>query len=409
MRPLVPRRPRGFPRSLALRSLVIVALVLVGLLVVLPGIAESRRLDLPELRIAGQGRVVFTWKRDACAPDEMPDTPARAFRDDRGRVQLLIVHQQTRRFVGSSFDRLRHDCTVVFGSDGNPDPAAFADQEWLEAPYAIDGGRTVVALVHDEYQGQLHRGRCRSGVYMKCWYNAVTLAISHDGGSSYQHAPPPQQLVAALPYKYVPDRGPVGLFEPSNIVRSPSDGLYYAVVQVTGPNRKPSGTCLMRTANLLDPGSWRAWDGTGFGLRFVNPYRESGGTVCTVVSKPEIADMNESLTFNTTVGKFLLVGASSASNPVTGRKVPGIYYSFSDDLVTWSQRRLLLAAQLPWTVRCKGKAPLAYPAALDPASPSRNFETTGSRFFLYLTRFNGGCHLTSDRDLIRLPIRLVSR
>jgi hypothetical protein len=116
--------------------------------------------------------------------------------------------------------------------------------------------------------------------------------------------------------------------------------------------------------------------------------------------------MNESLTFNTTVGKFLLIGASSAPDPATGEQVPGIYYSFSDDLVTWSQRRLLLAAQLPWTVRCNGQRPIAYPAALDPASTSRNFETTGNRFYLYFTRFNGGCELTSDRDLVRVPIQL---
>ena len=368
------------------------------------GAAAAASAALPELRVAGAEQRVFVWKHDACTAQEYPDTPARAFRDDRGRVQLLIAHEETRRFVGPSFDRLRHDCRVVFGSSRNPDPAAFDDREWLGTPYALGTGRTVVALVHDEYQGYLHPGRCPSGSYTKCWYNAVTLAVSRDGGDSYRHTPPPAQLVAAYPLRYVPDTGPVGIFEPSNIVRSPSDGYYYAVVQMIGPGRNPSGTCVMRTTNLLDPRSWRAWDGAGFGLRFVNPYRESGGKVCQAVAKPEIADMNESLTFNTVLKKFMLVGASSAPDPATGADVHGIYYSLSDDLVTWTQRRLLLRAQLPWTVRCDGRRPIAYPAVLDPASTSRNFETTGRRFFLYFTRFNGGCRLTSDRDLVRVPV-----
>ena len=36
-----------------------------------------------------------------------------------------------------------------------------------------------------------------------------------------------------------------------------------------------AGVCLMRTQTLGDPKSWRAWDGEGFNVRFIDPYRDS--------------------------------------------------------------------------------------------------------------------------------------
>ena len=91
------------------------------------------------------------------------------------------------------------------------DPAKYADHEWLAAPYT-DDGRTVYSLVHDEYQGQTHPGRCPSGVYLKCWYNSITLAVSTDGGRTFTHAERRRaHLVASVPYRYEPDAGPYRL------------------------------------------------------------------------------------------------------------------------------------------------------------------------------------------------------
>lgn len=380
-----------------------------ALTVVFPALPRGATVDVPTvsatLRITGAAQVVFDWKRDACVPSDIPDTPARAFRDPRGRVHLLITHEEARASSGPSLGRVRHDCTIVFSSQRSPDPSVFADREWLAAPYALGNGRTIVALVHDEYQGNRHPGRCPSKSYTRCWFNAITLAVSRDGGRTFHHAArPPHQLVAALPDRYRPDAGTVGLFEPSNIVRNPDDGFFYAVVQERGPDGTPSGTCVMRTNRLLDPSSWRAWDGTAFQLPFGNPYL-GGGAVCPVVAKNEIADMNESLTYNTALHAFLLVGAASSAD-ASGAVVPGIYYSLSSNLVDWTPRRLVLRAQLPWTVRCDGVKPIAYPSALDAASPSRSFETTGRSFFIYYTRFNVGCPLGADRDLLRIPVAL---
>jgi len=96
---------------------------------------------------------------------------------------------------------------------------------------------------------------------------------------------------------------------------------------------------------------------------------------------------------------------SSAYNSRRHRVVSGVYYSLSRDLVHWSPRQLLMESQLRQTYRCGGSSPVSYPSAIDPHSPSRNFETTGPRFHLYFTRFNyRRCRQTNDRDLVRVAV-----
>jgi hypothetical protein len=51
--------------------------------------------------------------------------------------------------------------------------------------------------------------------------------------------------------------------------------------------------------------------------------------------------------------------------------------------------------------------PIAYPSALDPSSPSRNFDTTDGRFYLYYTRFNREAGTDLDRDLVRVPVTIT--
>jgi hypothetical protein len=357
--------------------------------------------------VVGPEKIVFDWSTRACSPLDYPDLPARAFRDSRGRVQLIASHDVTRRMVGPDLDHLRRECRPVFSSHRDPRPAAFDDREWIGATYTRDG-RTVFALVHNEYQGHRHRGRCPSGEYEKCWYNALTLAVSRDGGRSFSHAPAPRHRVAGVPYRYLPDAGPVGLLQPSNIVWRPADRHFYALLLAFGYRAQPRGSCLMRTKTIADPTSWRAWDGTGFRVRFADPYRERPeprAHVCRPIARDQISEMSQSLTFNTYFERFLLVGTAGAYDRSKGRDVWGIYYSLSDDLLHWSERKLIFEAELPWTHRCGDRDPIIYPALIDPNSPHRNFGTTDRRAYLYFTRFNyTSCRQPSDRDLVRVPI-----
>jgi hypothetical protein len=326
-------------------------------------------------------------------------------------VQLFASHFVNRRFVGAGLGRLRHPCRIVMSSERNHNPAAFAGWEWVAAPFSPDG-RRVYALVHNEYHGQDVPGQCTTttpDAYLKCWYNGITLAVSTDGGRTFRHAaPPPRHLVAAIPYRYTPDGGPTGLFEPSNIVLNPDDGYYYAFMRAEAHQAQSYGACLMRTKTLANPGSWRAWDGSSFSVRFVNPYSSARvdptDHLCAPVDVNDIGGMTESLTYNTYFGKWLLVGSSQ--DQVKGRNTYGIYYALSDDLVHWSHRKLMHEAEFVWSYQCGDSNPVAYPSVIDRHSKTRNFATTGRRVDLYFTRLHYvNCQQNLHRDLVRVPIR----
>ena len=276
--------------------------------------------------------------------------------------------------------------------------------EWISALYTRDG-KTVYALIHNEYQGYKHGSTiCPSGVYEKCWYNAVTLAISTDGGRNFHHAPAPNQFVATIPERYKPNGGQAGMFSPSNIVRSPG-GFYYSMVHTIGYDHK-GGVCLMRTTDLANPRSWRGWDGSGFNLEFKDPYTsKDAGPQCTFIDHRDIQEMSTSLTYNTYLNKYVLVGYGTDYDRLSRRSVYGIYFSVSDDLLHWSGRRLLKEVVLPWTYHCGGPDPNLYFSVLDPESTSRSYDRVGKTAYLYFTRLNyGGCELGPDRDLLRFPI-----
>jgi hypothetical protein len=357
----------------------------------------------PEIRRAGPVSVVFDWSREACAPTQEPDLPARAFRDHAGRVQLLISHFDNYRMVGPTLARIHTDCRPLLLSPEDPNPRRYEDRRWLASPFTYDGTH-VWALVHEEYQGNHHRGRCPEHAYYRCWYNAITLAESSDGGSSYHQLPPPRQLVAGPPYRYRHGTGPVGVFAPSNLV---SKARYlYALVRVRDPSR-PSGDCLIRTRDIARPGAWRAWDGEAFRIAFSDPYTAEARPYvgCKPVSPGEISEMTESLTFNTALDRYLLIGIAGPVEGRPDRRERGIYFSLSDDLIHWSPRKLILSSPTLHSYRCGGPSPIAYPSLIDPGSRSRTFGTTGAHPYLYYTQFHyRACRQTANRDLMRVRL-----
>jgi len=386
-------------------EIVLALLVLVLLPLAASGAARAAA-PTPQVRVVGEPQVVFDWSQSACETMNYPDLPVRGFRDYLGQTQLLLSHFDNFRLVGPSLDRLAVDCEPVMLSDRSAQPRRFSDREWIGSVFTRDG-RTVWALVHDEYQGNRHPGRCPSGRYMRCWYNAITLARSLDGGRTYQQARPPRHLVAAPPYRYRPDQGPRGVFTPSNIVDG-AGGFKYALVRIrdAGGHR---GTCLIRTRRVQRPGSWRAWDGTGFGGRFNDPYAgpQRRRTPCAPLAKGRIAEMAESLTYNGALGRFLLIGLAPPGRGSIGPKVRGIYFATSKDLVHWSERRLVTRAVTKQNYRCGGPSPLAYPSVIDPESGSRTFATSGVQPYLYYTQFRyQDCRMTADRDLVRVRLRV---
>jgi hypothetical protein len=380
----------------------LLALVALSLLTLAP------RAQGASIRLVGRPQVVFDWSREACVSGGYPDQPARAFRDFRGRVQLLLSHYVNHRLVGPSLELLQPDCDPVMSSAEDPRPSAFADRQWISSIFTRDG-RTVWALVHDEYQGNLHPGRCPSGSYYRCWYNAVTLARSGDGGRTYRPVGDGSgRLVAAPSFRYRPDLGSRGVFAPSNVVRG-RDGAFYALVRIRDLSGR-QGVCALRTPKISAPGRWRGWDGAGFGYRFRSPYRASPSREipCELIDPGRIAEMTESLTFNAVLDRYLLVGLAPPESSAVGADGPGLYYSTSTDLVHWSPRALIDRVVTKHSHRCGGPPAIAYPSLIDPVSPSRTFATSGAAPFLYYTLLRyEGCRLSNDRDLMRVRLAIA--
>ena len=360
----------------------------------------------------GPEETVFDWSTQKCEDLNIPDSPARAFRDSANQVHLTLSHYVNRQMTGSSLNSLTVSCNVTMSSHLTPDPSAYDDHEWIHSPFTFDGNK-VYALVHNEYQGYLYPGECstQGSFDVHCWYNSITLATSTDSGTTYTHAQAPTHLVASAPYQYVPDTGPLGLFTPSNIIARRTDNYLYVLTHVEPYGAQQVGSCLIRTRTLNDPTSWRAWNGAGFTVQFINPYINPDPPekhVCQPVSYDQISTMSQSLTYSSFFGKWLLVGTSSMYDPGTGDTIYGFFYSTSVDLITWSQRQVLIEGVLPQVYQCGDEDPILYPALLDPRATTRNFSTTGQKAYIYFTKFHYvNCEQTLDRDLVRVPIQFL--
>ncbi|MGZ4337920.1 MAG: hypothetical protein ACXVRA_11465 [Gaiellaceae bacterium] len=347
------------------------------------------------ISVRGRPATVFNWSRQRCGDLDLADAPARVFRDARGQINLIATEYIDRRWIGPDFNHLRHSCATIMRSDENADPAAFDDRGWIAATWTPDG-RTVYALVHDEYQGNDHG--CVFG-YLACWYNAITLAISRNGGRSYTGAVP--RLVASIPYEYTPGGGPAGVFSPTNIVRNSRDGYLYAIV-FRDIQDKDVANCLIRTKTPGVAGSWRAWSGgTSFDTTFVDPYGPvddpAAHSCADILNGMQPGFSGGSLTYNSVAHQWLRV--------IQGGD--GFYYTLSPDLINWTSPVRFYAGDWPGAWKCGDPDPIEYPSLIDPTSTSRNFDTSGSTAYLYYTDFhNKDCRQTLDRDLMRVAVTI---
>jgi hypothetical protein len=360
--------------------------------------------------VTGPPQTVYDWGTMRCFAQDAPDIPTRAFRDAAGQTQLTLAPiggLPATRMIGPNLDNLTHDCTQVFTSSFNPLFSDYDDSEWLGSTYTPDG-QDVFALIHSEYHGTEHPGYC-SDIFGNCRPNTVTFARSTNGGALYTQAAPPQQLVAALPYRYVPGDGRYGYFAPSNIIEK--DGFYYSFIDADEYKLQHDGACLMRTRTLSDPDSWRAWDGNGFDVRFVDPYRESveplASHVCTIVSPKQLGAISRSVVWSTYLNKYVMVGKAVTWVDSVGGVAPAFYYSLSDDLIHWTKREVLMIVEDGTTWQCGDPEILNYPAFLDPDSTDRNYNTMDQSAYVYAvaSRHENCIGVNSKRDIVRIPIQ----
>jgi hypothetical protein len=354
----------------------------------------------------GTPEVVFSYRVDRCDELDLPDMTARAVRMPDGTLALYSGNApRAYASFGGDFDSLRRSCIPTLVSDDDPTAHSFNNQEWVSTVYR-DGG-VFHAIVHNEYHDPVHPN-CRQGDTSPanpCWYNALTYASSADG-RTFTQPPAPAHVLAGPPQQWdaagARAPGPYGYFAPSNIVRR-SDGYFYAMFFTIPDRDTPTkrGSCVMRTNDLADPASWRAWHGAGYALALPSPYTAAAtGVACTIVLPHGI---DGSLTYNTYLARYLYVGATGAQ--VDGAVKCGFLYSTSQDLITWSAPRLVKEAPVPFPPCASGPnvGREYYPSLIDHTDTSVNFENTGRTPHLYYMRYNDNA---LNRDLVRVPVTI---
>lgn len=358
----------------------------------------------PYMAIVGPMEVVYDWSADRCAGDDVPDMPLRPFVDAEGKIQANRSWPENRRFKGADLDSIRPLCDIILKSDLDRDPAHYNYKVWIQALYTEDG-KTIHAILHNEHN-------CNDVGEDFCWYQNMTYAVSTDGGATFQQPAPPDNYVAGLPYRFESGVGVYGLIGGSNIIKG-KDGDYYMLALNKAYKEYEQHTCLLRTDDLSNPSSWRAWDGSGFNMRFVSPYVEADFQpkehVCPAVdgNSYNLSSMSESLIYNTYLDRYVVVSLGNGN--IDGITVSGIYYSTSKDLIHWEPKKLLVKINLGGQSGAGSPDGAGYAVLLDPDSATRNFETADQSAYIYFTQQKYTSGIASlDYDLVRFPVEFFA-
>jgi hypothetical protein len=361
----------------------------------------------------GPRTAAFDTKKESCEEIDIPDAAARAFRDYKGTVHLVASHYVTRAGLGPTLETAKHNCQVVYKSPHDGNIADFNDATWLNAFYNIDGKR-IVALGHMEYHGWEHAGMCSSkSDTAACWYNVDTFNISDDGGYHFTRPAAPGNFFLSLPYKYEVNQGPEGYSVDANIVKVGE--WYYDEVYAWawppncggGKGQKPclvpDGACAIRTANILDPSSWRGWDGKDFTVAFVDPYRSAvenpRAHVCVTVP---YLDYTTGINYHPTSRLFVATlwnQGSAAWGP------EGIYFTTSPDFIHWSKPELAMTQNQMLRREPEGNWSYQYFSVIDPKSTDSSYMTITDSPYLYYVRMDND-HGPYQRVLFRQKIKL---
>lgn len=168
-----------------------------------------------------------------------------------------------------------------------------------------------------------------------------------------------------------------------------------------------TGICIARTRELLDPSSWKGWDGQGYSATFVSPYSLDPRApkeehICTVLENIPTACTAFSMVWSVYLEKFVMtIGCSD-------ERSKSFYISTSDDLKLWTPMRPFFDADMvPLRVK-KMITSIGYPALLDPLAFSshgdRNFYTIGKEPYLFWVSL-GHSPYTDGRHLWASPMR----
>ena len=369
---------------------------------------NTPRISIEASQGASQLEIVFDWSVDKCFDNNIPDSPTRAFRSSNNQIYLYATHYQNIPFVGPSLDKVKPACAQEYTAPMNSDPEQYNARIWLQTFFREANGKRIYSLGSSDYHG-IWFDNCHKPTSGNpgCWWSAIVLASSTDSGHSFKLAPPPHHVIARAPHRFSHrSEQPAGFFTTSNIVKR--DKHYYSLFHTGGYKEQRSGNCLARTQDLSDPTGWRTWNGKDFETPFVDPALKNMGLPSQYACRPldGLRQKVRSLVWHMPTQRYLAI--FEKVKPVgPGRKRLDVQfsYSWSSDLLHWSQSEVLMSIQ--GAENCRNpQVRAAYPALLDPTSDDLNFGTIGDRAYLYYTRFNlaNDCRLTLDRDLVRVPV-----
>ncbi|GAC1331888.1 MAG: hypothetical protein NVSMB26_10770 [Beijerinckiaceae bacterium] len=357
------------------------------------------------LTLKGKAELVYDPKRDACAPNDIPDVNARAFRGADGSVTLTALHFINRALRGPNLDHLTINCNVVLGSRQSADPAAYDGRHFIAAFWSNDGVQ-VAALVHNEYHADHFPGRCAFEDDLACWYNTILAFHSDDAGARFVASAP--LVVAAAPFRQDVAQGRHrGFFNPSNIF---AHGAYkYAFISTTGWDGQSAGACLFRNADPINSAGWRAFDGKDFSIRYDDPYGAGSKSprACAPIA-PFGFPVGSVVRHR---GNSFFIAIWEAPKNESDKPLDGFYTATSRDLLTWSAPRLLLPGKTMMGPPCRADGSgregslIAYPSILDAEAVGRNFDDVGDEAWLYYAAIGvDGCTAGAKRVLLRQKI-----
>ena len=323
---------------------------------------------------------------------EVPDTPARAFLDSTGSTVLVAGNTAARFSHGPSVLNTTRTCAILFNKTNSPDPSLYASNEFIHSTWSFNNG-TVVALLHDEFPGMNFNQSdgapwCNITTgprWPRCWTVSISLAVSQDWGRSWQRPlPPPANLVAAVPYPYESSRTIFGWGDMGGITRGPDGFFYVAMYNRMDKGLQANGTCVMRSNALLDPRSWRGWDGAAFTVPFASAYGlppgEAARHICAVLDPAIFPEpcVIYGTTWSTYLRRFVAtVNCNSMARPIHFRDYK-IWYTTSADMIHWEPLALLLDPRGPPEVPQFGGADMiTYPTLLDAGEGAFSYARIG--------------------------------
>jgi hypothetical protein len=365
---------------------------LISLLLIVPATAQDHSIE-----IAGSEELFLSHKDMNCgrAPRgsglDVTDVPVTAFRRKDGSVVMLAGNQNNYYLEGPSVDRARRtSCASLVKPVNDPDPAKFTARRWLFAIHAKSYD-FVLGFVHNEYHGgNFFTDGCKKSSMnaFECWYGAVGLVVSRDGGFTFETPNPPDNVLAAMPFTFATGRKRVGANTPK-VVGNPNDGMTYVMINYLDRNRDIRAyQCLLRGSGK-EFNDWRAWDGRAFDMDMESPYTTERSGDCAAV----LPYVVQSVKYVPAIKRFVSIGWNG----------PRLVYAFSENLIEWSQRRTLMEVTRKQTRRPGDPPARDYFSLLDPTSSSMNFDTLERKPYLFFVQY------TEDRrrrDLYRVPLSI---